>query len=757
MKKSLRFIFLLALGATFLIGGLQPVYAQEANEADETEFTLEDVVVTAQKREQLVQDVPIAITVTDAAQMELQKVYTLQDLGRTTPGLEFGDPGSAPGGGASIRGLGTTAFDNRQEPAVGVVVDGVPMGTSDAGNLFDVERVEVLRGPQGTLFGYAASAGVINIITASPELGAFKARVGVDATFDDTLGNDFGRQEIRAMVNIPTTENSALRITANGYLMQGLKKNKAPGQEDQDVKNFGLRAKYLIESSDDLSVTLIGEYKKDKTDGPNLFTFGGISPDDALYPYFAERGIELEPGNQYVYSTHPQYGESEQYRLSAEIDWVMANHDFVSITSFMRDSFGPGSGHIYGYDWTRYLLSIRTWGGESHTDMFTQELRFSSRADSKLFYIGGLYFNKIDREPDALGYLHLLPPLPPPPMGPPDFLIPILFPYPPEQSTTTYSNENINYAAFADATYDVTDDFSLLGGVRYTVFDYELRNADIATGVSTMTSIDKGYFTWRVGAQYDVNPDTMVYATISRSVKSPAISPPPLDDPEAPATLIRAEEPTNFELGMKLSAFDNRVALDLIGFYTQVDDYQGQECWMNEETQNLNCRMTNLDEVESKGIEIDIFGQPVAGLTINAGYIYNPVEYPSGSIETLVGEQIMNTIKHKITFAAEYERNVTEGLLGFVGFDTVYRSDKRLNTALDWFAVYPGHWMTGARIGIRDVESKWNLYLYGRNLGNEHTVTWRSPASAGNTGTCITQILTPESFRQIGLSFNINF
>jgi iron complex outermembrane receptor protein len=755
MKKSLFWIFAAMLGVSLVAGGLQSAWAQE------DAFTLEEIKVTAQKREQLVQDVPIAMTVTDAEQMDRQKVYTLQDLARTTPGLEFGHPGNSPGGGASIRGLGTSAFDSQQEPAVGVVVDGVPLGTADAGNLFDVERVEVLRGPQGTLFGYAASAGVINITTASPELGAFKAKVGADATFEGVLGNKFGRQEIRAMMNLPTSEKTALRLTAHANYMQDLKKNKAPGQDNQDVKNTGIRAKYLYEASDELSITLIGEYKRDKIDGPFLFTFGDIDPDDVLYPYLTGLGIKPGPQNQDVYSTHPLYEDKERYSLSAEIDWVMANHDFVSITSFMKDTKGPESNHIYGVDWdidVRNLLSIRVWDEKSHMDMYTQELRFSSKADSKLFYLGGVYLNKIERKPDNLGYFHIYPPLGNPPFGPPNFLIPVLFPYPPEPNTASYNVKNFNYAAFADATYDVTEDFSLLGGLRYTVYDYDLRNEDIIEGtpVASTTTFDKGYLTWRAGAQYDINPDAMVYATIARSVKSPVVDPPPVDDPGAEATLIKAEVPTNYELGAKLTAFDRRVAIDLNAFYTAVEDYQGEVCTYGE-SGNLTCSQTNIDEVVSKGLEIDMFGQPVPGLTINSGYIYNPVEYPSGSIESLVGEQIMNTVKHKFTFAAEYENNLTDNLLGFVGADTVYKSDKRLNTELLESSVYPGHWMTGARIGVRDVGDKWNVYVFGRNLGNEPEVTWRTPASAGDTGSITSLILTPKSFRQIGVSFNMNF
>ena len=751
MKKSLRFIFLLALGAAFLIGDLQPVYAQEADEADEDEFTLEDIVVTAQKREQLVQDVPIAMTITDAAQMDQQKVYTLQDLARTTPALEFGDTGQGPGGAAVIRGLGTAVFDLQVEPSVGVVVDGVPMGTSNAGNLFDVERVEVLRGPQGTLFGNASSAGVINILTKRPELNVFKGRIGIDATADDTLGSKFGRQEIRAMLNIPVTNNSALRMTVNANLMQDFMRNKAEGTEDQDVKNYGFRVKYLYEPNDDVSVHLIADYTDNNTKGPSLFTIAEIGSDDPLYPYFTGLGIQASDQNQEVYhSNFDFYRNENRFGISAQIDWVMANHDFVSITSYKKDEMGPNSENIFGYEWTHNLLEIKRYGFENKTDTFTQELRVASPADSKFVYLVGLYYNQMERKPEALGTSQLWPPLPPPPFGPPAFLVPDLFP--PEPVTTETIVENKNYAVFADGTYPITDVFRVLGGLRYSVYDFSVHNENIIDGTVSEDGIDKGYWSWRAGAQYDVNPETMLYATVTRGVKTPVVSPPPLDDPGGDSTLIQAEIPTSYELGAKLTLFDNKLALDINGFYTDVKDHQGQSCIYNPETQALNCSVINISEVTSKGVEIDIFGQPVDGLTINAGYLYNIAEYPAES-GALVGEQLRNAPKNKFTFNAQYERNVTDGLLGFVGFDTVYKSDKRINTDLRPYSVLPSHWMYGARIGIMDSNDKWSLSLFGRNLSSEPEPV----AKFGFGQSVVWQILTERDFRQIGLSFNMNF
>ena len=246
-------------------------------------------------------------------------------------------------------------------------------------------------------------------------------------------------------------------------------------------------------------------------------------------------------------------------------------------------------------------------------------------------------------------------------------------------------------------------------------------------------------------------PGNRLRRKVRRGVKSPIVNPPPLDNPDAPSTLIEAEIPTSFELGTKLAVFDNRVALDINAFYTDVEDYQGQACYYGE-NQALICQFTNIDGVESKGIEIDIFGQPVDGLTINAGYLYNIAEYPS-DFGDVAGEQLRDAPKNKFIFNTHYERSVTEGLFGFIGFDTVYKSDKRINTDVRPYSVLPSHWVFGARIGIRDINDKWDLSLFGRNLSSEPEPV----AKFGFGQSVVWQILTERDFRQIGLSFNMNF
>ena len=163
---------------------------------------LEEVVVTAQKRSEKLQDVPVAVTVVSQEQLAAQHVYTIADLARTAPSLEMVQAFGGPGGGGQIRGIGTKSLNTSAEGAVGIVVDGVPQGNVPGNNIYDIAQVEVLRGPQGTLFGLTSSAGVINMTTVAPDPSGFHATVHVDLSAKGTVGSKFGEETVLSLIHI---------------------------------------------------------------------------------------------------------------------------------------------------------------------------------------------------------------------------------------------------------------------------------------------------------------------------------------------------------------------------------------------------------------------------------------------------------------------------------------------------------------------------------------------------------------------------
>ena len=754
MKNLLLTFLAVTLGWAFTLFDFHPAYSQE-QEDDTSAFTLEGIVVTAQKREQELQEVPVPITFVGAELIERQKVYTLQDLDRIAPALEFGDTDTNPGGGARIRGIGTVGFDNQVEPSVGVNLDGVPMGAIDIGNMFDVERVEVLRGPQGTLFGDAASGGIINIITTSPKIGIFEGKVGIDATFDDVLGSKFGRQELRAMLNIPLTEDSAMRVTGNGNFTQGLYKNHFPGADDPEEKNTGLRVKYRYLPTNDLSVDIALDYaKRDK--GYYLYTFIDVPKESAdpaefwmtdLYNHLRDDcGITVRDEGQAICSSADDDGlKQEWYGLSAQVDWSMANHDFVSISSYKRFEDTENK-RIFGVDWVPGLLVIEWSDRERHFDTYTQEFRVHAPAESKLDYLAGIYYSYYKITTDNPGTYLMRPPVPP-------FLSYVALNAQPEENPGMTSTHK-RYALFTDANYPVTDAFKVLGGIRLSKYDIDM-HLEYPDGSVTDADHEKDAFTWRAGLQYDVNEDFMLYTTYSRSVKAPVIMEPPETNPLFGWYVIKAEVPSSIEVGAKLKTLNQKVAVDLNLFYTTVEDYQA---FVSDLDDNgiMYTYSTNIDKIESKGLELDIFGQPLPGLSLNMGYVYNIIEYPSYWGEgRLADVQMQNTPKHKLSFSGEYMKPLTEALRGFVGFDFTYKS-KILMTALASVplskAYYPAHWVTGASIGVMKSDGKWRVSLFGRNLGNE-----MFPSNYVYDFGIMAHIPKQRTFRQIGVSLEYTF
>ncbi len=747
MKKFLLMFLTVVLSMGFVTSNFKPASAQEEKE----EFILEEIIVTSQKREQSLHEVPIAITVTTADQLERQQIYSARDLERTTPALEFGSAG--PAEAPTIRGIGTTTVVGIGEPSVGVNIDGVTQGSAVLQNLFDVQRIEVLRGPQGTLYGDTASAGLINIITNAPDPVEFAAKIGFDITDDGTLGSKYSRQEYRGMLNIPVSENSALRGVFNYNYTEGLRKNKRG--PDQENKNYAARLRYLFKPTDDFSINLEGNFSRDKLNGPSIFTpVTATSP--AMKAALEECGITASPENQYVCHDFAERNNIDRLFFSAEFNFNAFGHEITSITSYTKDETGPWDWEILGLDYTLNpgMIEIRSKGQESSSERITSDLRIASPKGQKVEYIVGFWYNDADRSQDELAYSELHLPYP--------FVPPVI-----SHSNLTDGN-NTNYAIYANADIHFTDAFTVFAGARFARYDLwagatnmqdPVAPEDLPLGFVTTASLKEDYFSYRVGGQYEINDDWMVFLTTSNAVKTPVVSEPPFTDPTADPKVIKGEIATNYEIGVKGKAFGGKIVLESNAFYTTLKDFQGSECYLNNDTQALSCVVANVDDdVTSKGFEISLDGYLMPGLRMSAGYIFNIAEYPDyypsddDPPQDIGGEQLMNAPKHKLVITTEYSHSLTGNLDAFVSADATYKTERRLNLMADPFSIYPAYWMVGARIGIRAQEN-WNVTLFARNIFEEPAPESLWPAAGGDNF----QRLTPSQFRQVGLSFNYLF
>ncbi len=734
----------------------QSTAAPPAQPADEQPATsIDDIIVTAQRRSESIQDVPIAITVVSADQLDRQQVTELRDLSRTAAGLEFGAAGGAnPGGGASIRGLGTTAFTRAAEAAVGVVVDNVVQGNANIDGLFDVSRVEVLRGPQGTLFGQSVSAGVINITTTKPNPGQIEGKASIELSGDGVLGSEIGRQVSRAAVNLPLSETSAVRVSLFDARTQGTTRNVLLGK-DEEQEESGIRARYLNEISDAVTVNIIGDYSEVSLQNGGFFVYGGVTPGTNAARFNAACGVVPSLENYNYCSDFESASKRITRGLSGEVEADLGSLTLTAITAYRRQTFGL----VQDIDRLPESVTTLNIGSSSDTSVrqITQEVRLASNWDGPFsFVLGGYYQNSqtvFDNPGDRGASLYFaragLP-------GPPVL----------NSRTAQYLSTDLdNLSAFGEGRYEFGS-LTVFAGARVnrnTIGAFaRLRPTAPALGALTYRdfSFEDTDVSWRIGAQYDLTEQAMLYGTISRGYKSGQIAPE-----LAAGQIIQPEKPMDFQAGVKTNLFDRRIAVNAAVFYTQVNDFQASKSTINAGTGVVSAAPFNIPEVVSKGVEVEIFGRLTDSLSLNGGFLYNDARYPDDFLAQnggqIGGQQIAFAPRYKATLSGEYVRSLGGDLEGFINVDVTYRSAQRLGieSNSDTFNFYKANTVVGARIGAR-VSDRWSLALYARNIGDvaQPYSIGQLPQPLGDAPLSSRHVYqSANSHRQIGLQANLDF
>jgi outer membrane receptor protein involved in Fe transport len=385
------------LGATMLCAATTPVhaFAQDATPADagttadDTDYG-NDIIVTASKRSQTLQDTPVAVSVTSAAQLEEAQIRDLIDLQSSVPSLRVSQLQSSANTNFIIRGFGNGANNAGIEPSVGVFIDGVYRSRSAAqiGDLPNVERIEVLRGPQSTLFGKNASAGVISIVTQKPQ---FEFGGSAEVTY----GN-YDAITVKGDVTGPISETVAFSIGGSYNRRDGYAQDLKLDTDVNDRNRWGVRGQLLFEPTDALSIRLIGDY--DKID-ENCCIAGNViaGPTVAITNALAG-GPSVDANDPFSYDVYNNFLSSNKiknYGGSAQIDYDLGNLALTSITAYRKVQADTNQDS----DFTGADL-IGEKSDNVGIDTFTQEVRLTSDFDGPLnFLIGGYYFNeKVDQQ-----------------------------------------------------------------------------------------------------------------------------------------------------------------------------------------------------------------------------------------------------------------------------------------------------------------------------------------------------------------------
>jgi iron complex outermembrane receptor protein len=741
-----------------------PAYAQSESSAaaptkDKTSSTMETVVVTAQKRSQNIKDVPIAITVVNAAQLERAGVKDIGDLAKTAASLEFGDQKTGgAGGSASIRGIGTAVFTISAESSVGVVVDGVPQGATASGLMLDLARVEVLRGPQGTLFGKNASAGVLNMATQAPMIGDASGNISLE------LKGNHGNA-VRATVNVPINDISALRFSGVAERNKGVYHNVFNG-EDSVTDNGGLRARYLLKPNKDVTVNLIGEISSSLSENavffaPMVANATNLSGDHKPLAEFAACGVTVSKTNNAICSDGPEHIRSKVRGVSGQVDWSLpSGATLTSITAFRKRDAGPDEAAIDmsdSYDKIRNLIPLQ------YAKQVSQELRIASPAKQSIEYVVGLFYADSANQKRTITSVIPNPALPSPPVP---------------RSIVVDSDDGASLttkALFGQTTFRLSETTSLITGLRYTRDSVSSAYTQ-STGVNfehfslpTTVKISTGgvretNFSGKFGLQHTLSRDANVYATISRGYKGPQIdNASSLGDAAGNyrGNLVKAELPTSVEVGTKLALWERKLDVDLAAFHTKIKDFQEQNCTLTA-IGALNCIPLNVPEVTSKGVEADIRARPLPQLQLGMSMaVILGTDYPAGFIfdgNNVGGQRLLYSPKTKSTLSADYSWELPGDYELKFGGDLVYKSRVRYCNSLDENCGFGGHTVSSLRLSLRAPDDKWGAQVYARNLSDKrvpNAVLYPLPGKGAGSGFAYS--LGENSFRRVGVTLEYHF
>ena len=728
-----------------------------------------EIVVTAQKREERLRDVPLAVSAVTGAALQSQQITTATDLRLIAPSLNFTPSANARGEGFAIRGVGTAIFSDTVEQSVGVVVDGVVLGRSGqaTGDLLDLERVEVLRGPQGMLFGKNASAGLISITTRRPQLGA--------TTFDVSASYaTLNELKLSAVGNVPLGEIAALRVAASSQSADGTIFNRQLRTDVNNRNEQNIRAKLLIEPSSDLSVILSGDWQQRRSrccawtarSAPPATPFGALN---------AAAGIIPSIGNREIAAGVPFFQNVDAWGVSGQLDYDFGFATVTSITAYRRwkntDNNDPDL-------LPANILDVNT--GTSKLRQFSQEVRLTSPAGPVEWVAGLFYYNQNNvtnsNQTGTLGAVAL-----------PSLLGTTLF------TDTT----NISKAAFGQITVRPFPSLKFIAGARYTdeKIDLTLRQAQAPGTVATIPGRFTGTITgstgatnlsYRLTAQVDVTPTLMVYGTYARGFKGPGIN--TLGVSTSVTEVVLPEIPTTHEIGARGAWLNNRISIAIAAYRTDYTNFQAQV--FDQGVTPGRFRVTNAGKLKTQGIEAELSVRPATGLTLSFNGAYLDATYadfrniacftgqtilPFGTARTSdracirvsaapgatavtngTGNRLTNAPQLTFSLLSRYEQPIGE-FKAFVQGSYQFRDKVSFSAAGDPNLVQDGFGLVNGSIGIGRADSGWQASVFVKNLFDKFYAANIISQPVLNAPGVYSQFYTPDSRRIIGVSLGLKF
>jgi iron complex outermembrane recepter protein len=581
--------YCLALAGTSLLAFTTPVFAQEAQGADEADSG--EIIVTARRRNESLQDTPVALTAINASMIEDKAAVNIGDLTGAAPNLLITNQNSgAAAANLSIRGLTYADIEKSQEPTVGVVVDGVFIGTSTGQffDFFDIEQIEVLRGPQGTLFGRNTIGGVINIRRSRPT-GEFGGKMEVSYGSFKTLAT-------RAVLNVPIIEGSGLAAKffyfhndSDGWYRQGQTGERRGFSNNE---NFG--ASFSVQPAGSGFDALLTVEKQIQKFDPVV---SNLTNSTELFCGFIAAAECGRNGTDDLYTVFglPNVSNYSAPAVTLEMNYDLGGVKLTSVSGYRKSrenqtqDFDASSTDLY---YVRRQQNYEQW---------SQELRAAGKLGDAFDYVAGVYYFKSTYNLTQHTRLFAFNPA----IDPVDF----------DTNPQDVQGKTRSYAVFGDFNWAFADQFRLSFGGRFTSDKKSLTNAFGGVQIGQGSDSFKK-FTPKVGVDWRPNDDTMLYASWSRGYRSGGFS-PRAGSAASASISYQPETVDSYEAGAKLDLFDRMLQLNLAGFVSKYKDLQQNNTLFCGTCATQNETVTsNVGSATVKGLEMDFTARPAEGLRI---------------------------------------------------------------------------------------------------------------------------------------------
>lgn len=727
-------VFVSSLAAYLAAGAIQAAPAEDASDS----AALGEIVVTAQRRTEDAKEVPTSISVLGAAALENSHIEGLEDISRAVPGLSFGSGGGPGLDNIEMRGISSSAGS----ATVGLYLDDVPITVTNLYNgaveprLFDLDRVEVLRGPQGTLYGASSMGGAIRFISKQPDLTTFGG--SVESLVSGTRHGGVNYDE-QGVVNIPIVEGkAAVRLGVDigedsGYIDNYTLADALARRGTNTDKWSVLRLSGKVEVNDTLTVTpaFYGEWEK-ADDTAVFFPNVGLyqQQKEVQEPYTNNVTISsLTVAKQWDWAQLTSISSYFQQQFNRIEDGTYYNSEYLG---YIIDQDPPNGILNQGYQIGLLPGPVYTW---VKTSTATQEFRLASTlSDSPLSWVGGVFFSDyrvhrqfnayIDDFTQTFESIYGVAPQDAPVFAGATF---------PNNSVATddTAEDEKQYAAFADVSYRILPTLKATAGLRYsyapTIFN-DFQGGYFSIGVPPVSTRAKFYATTpKFSLTYDVTPDATVYASASQGFRiggseiyvSPSLCAADLTNlglTSAP-TNFNSDSLWSYESGVKARFLDDTLSVNLDGYYVK---------WKNiQQTVTLPiCGYTittNVGDAEIWGPELEIAYKPVPALTLGLSteYTHDALTKVTSSVGASVGEHILNVPEWMATFRFDYTQPLSDNIKGFVrsDYDWTGPSYGSFNpTSPDYSR--PVYSVLNANIGVK--LSSCEISLFAKNLLDDH-------------------------------------